>query len=209
MPTMKHTLSILLVWLLLSSTTSSASAHPDEKLVDVAGIDPTIVLDLRYATPTNFLNAVVYDSPRGLLRESVAQRLVRVQNALRPRGLSLKVWDAYRPASVQKKMWKILPDERYVASPVRGSKHSRGAAVDVTLVDRSGKELDMGTGFDDFSPRAFPNSPEVSSEARKHRRVLRNAMAREGFTQLSTEWWHFEAPDSSQYSLLDVPLSTR
>jgi zinc D-Ala-D-Ala dipeptidase len=201
--------SVVLCWLLLAFSALPVSAGTGEELVDVGQLDPTIVLDLRYATPYNFLKEAVYDSPRCLLRKSVAERLIRVQRAVSEKGFSLKIWDAYRPASVQKKMWKIVPDERYVASPLKGSKHSRGAAVDLTLLDPTGKELEMGTAFDDFSTKAFPESPEVSVTAKRNRRLLRDSMAREGFTRLSTEWWHFEAPGAVQYPLLDVPLAPR
>jgi D-alanyl-D-alanine dipeptidase len=184
----------------------SVAAAADE-LVNVVRLDPTIVVEMKYATDRNFMHQVLYDRPLCLLRRPVAQRLVRVQAALAPRGLGLKVWDAYRPHSVQKKMWTIKPDARFVAPPYKGSKPGRGAAVDLTLVDRQGRELDMGTDHDEFSTRAAPESPDVSEAARRNRRILRDAMAAEGFSQLSSEWWHFDGPGSAGYPIMDVPLT--
>jgi D-alanyl-D-alanine dipeptidase len=136
--------------------------------------------------------------------------LARVQAGLRKRGLGLKIWDAYRPQSVQVRMWRLRPDGHrlYIANPRKGSKHSRGAAVDVTLVDRSGRELAMPTPHDSFSPLAHRNAIRgVSAPARRNRGVLEDAMRTEGFHPNPMEWWHFDAPDWRTYSLLDTPLS--
>ena len=205
----------VLLWVLLLAPALYAGAAPApaasassaaDDLVDVSKLDPTIVLQIRYATADNFLHRAVYERPMCMLRRSVADRLVRVQAALRSRDLRLKVWDAYRPHSVQRKMWKVKPDARFVAPPYKGSKHSRGAAVDVTLIDRDGRELDMGTVHDDFSAKAAPESPDVPETARTNRRLLRDAMAVEGFKQLSSEWWHFDAPGGDAYPIMDVPF---
>ncbi|MBI4861760.1 MAG: D-alanyl-D-alanine dipeptidase [Candidatus Riflebacteria bacterium] len=198
--------AIALLLLLASLTVRVDAGHGDD-LVDVASLDPTIRIDMRYASDRNFLKQVLYDDSLCLLRRTVAQRLVRVQKALSARGLGLKVWDAYRPQSVQVKLWKILPDDRFVANPAKGSRHSRGAAVDLTLVDAAGNELPMGTDHDEFTTRAYPGSTDVPVQAQRNRRLLRNAMAAHGFSQMSTEWWHFEAPGATAYSLLDQPLS--
>jgi D-alanyl-D-alanine dipeptidase len=189
---------------------AAGSAHagsPDDPLVDITALDPTFVLDLRYATPDNFLKRRVYDRAVALLRKPVAERLARVQKRLAAKRLRLKIWDAYRPHSVQKEMWKIVPDERYVANPAKGSSHGRGAAVDVTLVDAQGNELDMGTAHDDFSPKAAPWSKAVSAAVRANRKILIDAMGTEGFLVVDTEWWHFSSPaDDKLYKVLDVPL---
>jgi len=181
-------------------------AQKVEPLVDVAQMDSTIVIDLRYATTNNFMNVQLYPVARCLLRKSVAERVVRVQQRLQKQGLGLKIWDAYRPLSVQKKFWEVCPDERYVAPPEKGSRHNRGAAVDVTLVDSLGNELEMPTGFDDFSKKAAPTYPDVSPAARKNRQILIDAMTAEGFSGISSEWWHYDAPHYGQYPVLDVPL---
>jgi beta-N-acetylhexosaminidase/D-alanyl-D-alanine dipeptidase len=190
----------------------AASPDPDE-LVDLADVDATISLDLRYATADNFTGVAVYPVARCRLRHAVAQRLAAVQAALRERGYGLKIWDCYRPFSVQKTFWRLVPDARYVAKPVTrggkpvaGSKHNRGAAVDLTLVDSRGTELEMPTAFDDFSPRAHRGWSGASEAARRNSGILEGAMRAEGFEPLSTEWWHFDGPRWRSYPLADEPL---
>lgn len=176
----------------------------DARLIDIRSVNPGILLDIRYATTNNFLKRQVYPVARCVLRGTAARRLSQVQEDLEKKGLGLKVYDCYRPLSVQKLMWQIKPDPRYVANPSRGSRHNRGAAVDLTLVDRNGRELEMPTGFDDFSERAHRNYSGASAEAKKNRKILEDAMKKYGFIPLSTEWWHFDAPDWDKYVLLDV-----
>ncbi|MBN2090527.1 D-alanyl-D-alanine dipeptidase [candidate division KSB1 bacterium] len=182
------------------------SARETEPLVDLAKLDSTVIIDLKYATTDNFLGKKVYNCARCLLRKSVAERLIRVQKRLNKIGLGLKVWDAYRPLSVQRKFWEFCPDPRYVAPPDKGSRHNRGAAVDVTLVDSLGNELEMPTKFDDFSRRAAPDFPDVSPAARKNRKILIDAMTAEGFKGISSEWWHYDAPAYLKYPILDIQL---
>jgi zinc D-Ala-D-Ala dipeptidase len=184
------------------------------ELVDLAVVDPTIRVDIRYATPDNFTGVAVYPVARCLLLRDAADRLARVQRRLRADGLGLVVWDCYRPFSIQERFWALLPDERYVARPERrdgwpvaGSKHNRGAAVDVTLVDAAGAGLEMPTGFDDFSERAHRDAASVSPAARANAQRLEAAMVAEGFEPLPTEWWHFDAPGWQAAELLDVPLA--
>jgi D-alanyl-D-alanine dipeptidase len=178
-------------------------------LVDVGSVDPTIRVQLSYASPKNAFRRQFYRKSVALLREPVARRLARVQARLRKQGLGLKVWDAYRPRSVQALMWKARPDARklYLANPRKSSKHNRGAAVDVTLVDRQGRELEMPTPHDEFSPRAHRNAVKgVSAAARRNRRTLIDAMRAEGFRPNPYEWWHFTAPDWSRYPVTDQAL---
>lgn len=184
-------------------------------LVDVASIDPTIQIDMRYATPDNFTRVAFYPAARCLLRRDAAERLSRVQRRLSSRGLGLKVWDCYRPFSFQKLLWKLVSDPRYVAEPVadadgrpvKGSKHNRGAAVDLTLVDAAGAPVPMPTEHDDFSERAHRDSPDVPARARASSQILERAMVAEGFSPLPTEWWHFDAPGWERYPLSDQPLA--
>lgn len=176
------------------------------KLVNIQSVNPAIKLDIRYATANNFTKQQLYRQARCLLRPNVANQLSQVQTDLKAQGLSLKVYDCYRPLSVQKMMWKIVPDDRYVANPARGSRHNRGSAVDVTLVDKSGKELEMPTGFDDFSDRAHRDYNTLSKAAKKNRQKLETAMVRRGFVPLPTEWWHFDIKSWQQSPLLDVPF---
>jgi len=181
---------------------------PDETgLVDLAAVDSSIRIDLRYASRNNFLHETLYPANRCLLRPETAARLARVQQRLVEARIGLVVWDCYRPLSIQQRMWDYVKDPRYVADPKEGSKHNRGAAVDVSLVELLGGELDMGGEFDDFSERSHRDFQELTDRQVRHRRILENAMGLEGFVPLSTEWWHFDDPDWAQYALLDVPLA--
>ncbi len=187
---------------------------PPDTLIDVGRWIPAIRQDIRYATTNNFTRKVVYPAPRCLLRFAVAQRLARVQRALEKRALGLKVWDCYRPFSVQEKFWALVPEEKYVARPVRkdgqpiaGSKHNRGAAVDLTLVDASGQELSMPTDHDDFSERAHRDFDRLTAEQKRNRALLEQVMIAEGFTPLPSEWWHFDGPGWEKYPLSDEPLA--
>jgi zinc D-Ala-D-Ala dipeptidase len=182
-------------------------------LVEPAGLDESLVLDIRYATENNFTGRRVYPSARCFLRADVARRLAAVQAGLRGQGLGLKLFDCYRPFSVQELFWGIMPDERYVGQPVRkdgviveSSRHNRGAAVDVTLVDAQGRELPMPTAFDDFTEQAHRNSAAATPEARGNSRRLEQAMRSQGFDPLPTEWWHFDGPGWQGFEPLDLPL---
>jgi D-alanyl-D-alanine dipeptidase len=174
-------------------------------LVDVRSVAKSIRVDLRYATVENFLKRRLYSTSRCLLAGPVAKRLARVQRRLARRALSLKLWDCYRPLSVQRELWAAAPNPAYVGDPNVGSNHNRGAAVDVTLVDRSGNELAMPTDFDEFSKRAHHDAQVPPGQAR-NRALLRKAMTREGFVPLATEWWHFDAPDALDFPILDAPF---
>ncbi len=189
-----------------SPTSQQARVSNSSALVDIKRVNAQIRVDIRYATKNNFTHRPLYAQARCLLRPAVAARLSRVQTDLAVKGIGLKVYDCYRPLSVQKQMWKLVPDDRYVANPAQGSRHNRGSAVDLTLVDRDGNELEMPTSFDDFSDRAHVDYPRVSQSARQHRAILQQAMKRQGFAPLQTEWWHFDDPSWRQYPLLDVPL---
>ncbi len=168
-------------------------------LVDVTRIIPAIRLDIRYATANNFTHQVVYPAARCVLQRAVAERLKLVEDDLRARKLGLKLYDCYRSLAVQRKFWEIMPDERYVADPKKGSRHNRGAALDLTLVGSDGKELPMPTPYDDFTVRAHRDSQDAPPAARENRRLLEEAMVKRGFLPLPTEWWHFDAPDWQRY----------
>lgn len=189
----------------LSSSLIAQNTLPaDARLIDIRKVNTKIALDMRYATTNNFLKQKLYPVSRCVLRGAAATRLSQVQNDLSRNGLGLKVYDCYRPLSVQKQMWKVMPDSRFVADPARGSRHNRGAAVDLTLIDRNGKELEMPTGFDNFTERASTNYSGGSTQSRKNRQILQDAMKKYGFIPLSTEWWHFDAPGWDKFSILDV-----
>jgi D-alanyl-D-alanine dipeptidase len=175
-------------------------------LCDITQVDPSIQVAMRYAQRDNFLKEAIYPVNRCLLRADVAERLARVQRRLAAQGFGLRMWDCYRPQSVQQRMWELVPDPRYVADPSVGSNHSRAAAVDVTLVDREGNPLRMPTKHDDFSDRARRDYMNLPAPVLKNRQILEDAMRAEGFVPLPTEWWHFDDPAGVSAPLLDEPF---
>ncbi|WP_315163158.1 M15 family metallopeptidase [Capnocytophaga leadbetteri] len=150
------------------------------------------VYELKYATPDNFLKQAVYDCGECYLRKSTAEALVKANEAFKQLGYRIKLFDCYRPLSVQKKMWKILPGTHYVANPAKGSKHNRGAAVDLTLVDAQGKELNMGTPFDFFGKEAHHTYTQHSKEVLENRKLLKETLDKFNFKSIYSEWWHYE-----------------
>ncbi|MFB2975423.1 M15 family metallopeptidase [Microseira sp. BLCC-F43] len=178
------------------------------QLIDIPSVNPNIVLDIRYATQNNFTKRRLYPVARCLLRASVARKLSLVQQDLEKQSLGLKVYDCYRPLSVQRQMWRLFPNPRYVANPAIGSRHNRGAAVDVTLVDRNGDELEMPTEFDNFTVRAHINYSGGSSRSRRNRQILQNSMKQRGFMPMPSEWWHFDGAGWENFSVLDLPLES-
>ncbi|WP_395747946.1 M15 family metallopeptidase [Prosthecobacter sp.] len=186
-----------------------ASSLSAQNLVDIGGKADGPVIELRYATADNFFKQAFYPrNAHALLRPGTAAKLARAQAELKALGLSLKIWDAYRPLSVQRAMWKTLPDERFVADPAKGGRHNRGAAVDVTLVDARGAELKMPTAHDDFSERAGAHFKLVPPEVFKNREKLQQVMVKHGFAIFDSEWWHFDDADWKRYDALDLPLET-
>jgi len=182
------------------------SEKKDRDLVDIQKINPHILVEMRYATPNNFTGRTLYNRAKCYLRRSVASKLDAVQKKLEKVGLGLKVYDGYRPLSVQKVFWEFMPDDRYVAPPEIGSRHNRGAAVDLTLVDKEGRELIMPTPFDDFSVKAHRNFNELPKVVIYNRCLLENIMADHGFIPCPSEWWHFDAADWENYPLEDIAL---
>ncbi len=166
---------------------------------------PDAVLDIRYATKDNFTGEVLYPKAVCKLRRSVAKRLVVAAKRLRAQDRRLLIWDCYRPASIQKLLWERVPDARYVADPKVGSKHSRGAAVDVGLVDKAGEPVVLPTAFDEFS-KAAHREHALKGEHGIEARRLDAAMTKAGFTGMPTEWWHFDAPEAAKSPLSDEPL---
>ncbi|PHK99480.1 hypothetical protein CGL56_08045 [Neolewinella marina] len=155
-------------------------------------LDSSIVLEIRYATDNNFMEQQIYDCGRCFFRPAVARALLAVHEDLGRRGLGLKLFDCYRPGPYQQRLWDVMPDARYVAHPARGSVHSRGAAADLTLVNRTtGEELEMGTPYDFFGEEAYTTTTNLPAPAGENRRILQDAMVRYGFATIRTEWWHF------------------
>ena len=184
-----------------------AAAEPKRPtdLVDVTALIPDAVVDIRYATEHNFTGKQLYPVARCKLRRAVADRLVRAAKTLRGQGRRLVLWDCYRPTSIQEALWKLVPDERYVANPKEGSKHNRGAAVDVALADKDGKLVALPTKFDEFSDAAHRDHALAGDHGAEARRLAK-AMKAAGFVGLPTEWWHFDAPDATKYPLSNEPL---
>jgi len=188
----------------MGETKPGASPHPASDLVDIKEVNPHIIVDMRYATEDNFAKRKLYDSNTCFLRKSTAVKLDAVQKELERMNLGLKVWDCYRPLSVQWVFWSILPDERYVADPKKGSRHNRASAVDLTLVDSQGKELQMPTGFDDFSPKAGHRCQDLPDQAIRNRELLKGLMEKAGFIPLPEEWWHYDDENWMQFDIMDV-----
>lgn len=182
-------------------------SHPSA-FVEILRLDSTILLDIKYATADNFTGEALYPQACCYLRLCVAESLASVSRKAKALGYRLKVYDGYRPQRVQYRMWKLVPDSRYVADPKKGSRHNRGTAVDLTLVDSAGSELNMGTGFDDFSQRAHRNYAGLNKEQRGNRELLTKLMTSTGFTAISTEWWHYDYYDFSNFSLTDLPFDS-
>jgi zinc D-Ala-D-Ala dipeptidase len=178
-------------------------------LVEIVKLDPAIHLDVRYATPNNFTGQPVYRQARAFLQRPAAEALVRVNRALHARGYGLLVFDGYRPWSVTKHFWEITPQDKrekgFVANPAKGSKHNRGAAVDLSMYDlATGKEVEMPSAYDEFTDRADPDYAGGTSEQRSRRDLLRAEMEKEGFSVDPGEWWHFNYRGWEEYPILDV-----
>ncbi len=175
----------------------------DDAFVRVRDYIPGLIIDLRYATEHNFTGQQIYGFRELWLRYGTVKKLMLVQEELRQKGLSLKVWDGFRPASAQFRLWDICPDPKYVSNPHKGfSSHSRGNTVDITLVDRGGKELEMPTGFDDFSALADRDYSDCPPQAAENARLLEQLMLRHGFKPYSGEWWHFS--DTQAYPVAET-----
>ncbi len=166
------------------------------------------MFDLRYATANNFTHRPVYPVAVCLLRRATAEKLALVEAQLEKQQLKLKIFDCYRPLSVQRLFWALVPDERYVANPAKGSRHNRGAAVDLTVVRAvDNTELDMGTGFDNFTEQAHRNYKNFTPAVLQNRARLERTMQKNGFVGLPTEWWHFDDVDWQRYPVSDMPLA--
>ncbi|AIX72691.1 MAG: D-alanyl-D-alanine dipeptidase [Mixta calida] len=174
----------------------------EAELVDLADLFPQLEIDLKYATPDNITGYAIYQEARCLLHPDAAKALARSVMVARLAGLTLVVYDAYRPQLAQQHLWLACPDPQYVVAVSLGSNHSRGTAIDVTLRDEAGHILDMGAGFDEMHPRSHLWNPEVPPAAQRNRLLLNAIMQAGGFVGINSEWWHFELPDSVRYPLL-------
>jgi len=176
-------------------------------LVELTKLDPTIKLDIRYATTNNFLGTVFYSEPRAFMQRPAAEAVVRVNQKLRKLGYGLLIHDAYRPWYITKVFWDATPVDKhiFVADPSQGSRHNRGCAVDLTLFDlKTGKPVDMVSTYDETTDRAYPDYPGGTSLQRWHRKLLRDEMESEGFKVYEAEWWHFDFKDWQHYPIGNV-----
>ena len=169
----------------------------DADFVRVMAYLPSVFQELMYATDRNFTGQAIYDFTDAYLRYGTVKKLAAVSEDLAELGLALKIWDGFRPVSAQRKLWEVCPDPAYVANPNKGfSSHSRGNTVDLTLVDAAGNEVEMPTGFDDFSAKADRNYADCTESAAAHAQMLEILMEKHGFSGYFQEWWHFSDTDS-------------
>lgn len=179
-------------------------------MIELIKLDPTIKLDVRYATDNNFMERAVYPQARAFLQKCAAEAVVRVHRKLKCRNLGLVIFDGYRPWSITKLFWEtVRPEHRkFVADPAKGSKHNRGCAVDLSIFDlATGELLEMPSGFDEFTERASPDFRGGTEEERANRDLLRRMMEAEGFIVNPKEWWHFDHKDWEKYEICDLMFS--
>jgi len=207
----------LLVALLNLTGATFAQGPPKEtgnfrkpELVELVRLDPTIKLDIRYATSNNFLGRPVYTEARAFLQRPAAEALVRANKSLRKKGYGLIIHDGYRPWSVTKIFWDATPEDKkqFVADPSQGSRHNRGCAVDLSLYDlKTGKEVVMPSEYDEMTDRSHINYAGGSDDQRRLRDLLRSAMEAEGFAVYEPEWWHYDYKDWKEYPILNISFS--
>jgi len=203
--------------LLLAFVVALAQGPPKEagtfrepELRELVKLDPTIKLDIRYATRNNFLGRPVYKEARAFLQKPAAEALVRVHQKLREKGYGIVVFDGYRPWSVTKIFWDVTPQDKkiFVADPSQGSRHNRGCAVDLSMYElASGKIVQMPSEYDEMTERAHINYACGTPEAKHLREMLRSAMESEGFAVYEPEWWHYDYKDWKQYPIQNIPFS--
>ena len=209
--------SICLIFLVLCAGHLLAQQPPKEAgpfrqpdLVEIIKLDPTIKLDIRYATKNNFLGRPVYKQARAFLQHSAAEALVRINQALRAQGFGLIIHDGYRPWYVPKVFWDVTPADKkiFVADPTKGSRHNRGCAVDLSLFDlKTGQEVKMPSEYDEMTERSHINYECATPETKRLRELLRTAMETEGFAVFEPEWWHYDYKDWKEYPIMNVKFS--
>ena len=212
----RSTFALLAVFLILSFQAVAQDGPPREQgkreahLVELITLDPTIKLDIRYATDNNFVGKKVYPEARAFLQKPAAKAVAKVHKKLRKQGLGLVIFDGYRPWSITKLFWEVTPEDKrmFVADPAKGSKHNRGCAIDLSIYDlKTGQLVEMPSGYDEFSERASPNYAGGTAEQRANRELLRKLMEDEGFVVNANEWWHFDYKDWEKYAIYDVSFS--
>jgi D-alanyl-D-alanine dipeptidase len=183
----------------------SLATTPEKELVDLAKFIPNIILDIRYATANNFTHEKIYNLARAYARKPVAESLKKAQAEFNKAGYGIKIFDTYRPYKATVKFYEVYHDTTYVASPYRGSRHNRGCAIDMTIVDlKTGKELQMPTEFDSFKKEAWPRTPVKDPAIKKNRDLIISIMERNGFKVNASEWWHFDFVGWKKYEVMDI-----
>jgi zinc D-Ala-D-Ala dipeptidase len=183
----------------------SLKTNPEKELINLVDFIPGIILDIRYATTNNFTKEKIYNLARAYARKPVAQSLKKAQEEFKKLGVAIKIFDAYRPYKATVKFYEVYRDTTYVASPYRGSRHNRGCAIDMTIVDlKTGKELVMPTEFDSFKKEAWPTTPVKDPSIKKNRDLIISVMERNGFKVNGSEWWHFDFVGWQKYEVLDI-----
>lgn len=206
-------LAILVLCLILVPSAVAQNGPPKETnkreahLVELITLDNTIKLDIRYATDDNFVGRAVYPEARAFLQKPAAKAVARVHKKLRKQGLGLVIFDGYRPWTITKLFWDVVPEDKrkFVADPAKGSKHNRGCAVDLSIFDlKTGELVDMPSGYDEFTERASPNFIGGTARQTANRELLRKLMEEEGFTVNPNEWWHFDYKNWQDYAIYDI-----
>lgn len=205
--------AIASLFLILSIQAAAQDGPPKEEgkreanLIELITLDPTIKLDIRYATDNNFVGKKVYPEARAFLQRPAAKAVAKVHRSLKKKGLGLVIFDGYRPWSITKLFWEVTPDDKrmFVADPAKGSKHNRGCAVDLSIFDlKTGKPIEMPSEYDEFTERASPDYSGGTAEQRANRDMLRKLMEDAGFTVNPNEWWHFDFKDWEKYAIYDI-----
>jgi zinc D-Ala-D-Ala dipeptidase len=206
----------LFCFILFSSALHAQLAPPQEKnkreakLVELVKLDKTIKLDIRYATENNFVGKAVYTEARAFLQKPAAEAVLRVHKKLKKKGLGIVIFDGYRPWAVTKLFWEVTPEDKrkFVANPKNGSKHNRGCAIDLSIYDlKTGENIEMPSGFDEFTERASPDYKGGTETETKNRELLRSLMEAEDFTVNANEWWHFDYKTWADYAIYDIAFS--
>lgn len=208
--------TVAFVCLILFTGAYAQLAPPKENnkreahLVELITLDPSIKLDIRYATENNFVGRQVYAEARAFLQKPAAKAIVNVHKKLKKQGLGLVIFDGYRPWSITKLFWEVTPEDKrkFVANPERGSKHNRGCAVDLSIFNlATGELIEMPSGYDEFTERASPDYAGGTNEQRRNRDLLRKLMEDEGFMVNPNEWWHFDYKNWEKYAIYDIAFA--
>lgn len=186
---------------------ADTKSNPKDELVEIKKEIPSVVLDIRYATKNNFMKQVMYKQARAFARKPVVEHLKKIQAILKKKGYGLKIFDAYRPYAITIAFWEKASDKNFVANPAKGSKHNRGCAIDLTIIDlKTGKDVPMPTPYDSFEEAAAPHYSKLPAEVIKNRDFLISTMQANGFKVIYNEWWHFDFIGWQDYDLMDIPF---